>query len=164
RDWAAPQALVYPGVARHRCQTSPFAPCPVLLLPSLTPSPARAMLPHAHVRVKQKEPLMTQQKESLITDEMRAVIGKESEPITYEIDNTGCRQFARAVGYTDPIFFDEAAAKAQGYRAIVAPPGFLGNPVMLPGQSTPRRPDSLGFPTNLKRVLTGGPDYEYFTG
>jgi len=105
---------------------------------------------------------MTQQKESLITDEMRAVIGKESEPVTYEVDNTGCRQFARAVGYTDPIFFDEAAAKARGYRAIVAPPGFLGHPVIIPGKSAPRGPESLGFQTNLKRVLNGGTDYEYF--
>ncbi|TMF05499.1 MAG: hypothetical protein E6I38_11625, partial [Chloroflexi bacterium] len=42
-------------------------------LPSLTPPPSRAMLPHAHVRVTEEEPPMTQQKESLITDEMRAV-------------------------------------------------------------------------------------------
>ena len=105
---------------------------------------------------------MTQQKESLITDEMRGVIGKESDSVTYEVDNTGCRQFARAVGYTDPIFFDEAAAKARGYRAIVAPPGFLGHPVMIPGKSAPRGPESLGFQTSLKRVLNGGTDYEYF--
>ncbi len=105
---------------------------------------------------------MTQQKESLITDEMRGVIGKESDSVTYEVDNTGCRQFARAVGYTDPIFFDEAAAKARGYRAIVAPPGFLGHPVMISGKSAPRGPESLGFQTSLKRVLNGGTDYEYF--
>jgi hypothetical protein len=40
---------------------------------------------------------------SVITDEMRAVIGKESEPMTVEVDRTAVRMFARAVGYTDPI-------------------------------------------------------------
>ena len=105
---------------------------------------------------------MTQQKDSVITDEMRAAIGKESEPVTHEIDNTGCRQFARAVGYTDPIFYDEAAAKARGYRSIVAPAGFLGHPVTIPGKSAPRGPEALGFQTNLKRVLNGGTDFEYF--
>ena len=41
--------------------------------------------------------------------------------------------FARSVGHKDPIFFDEAAAKARGYRSIVAPPGFLGTPIFRPG-------------------------------
>ncbi len=61
---------------------------------------------------------MTQETTSIITDDMRARIGVESEPVAYEIDNTGCRQFARAVGYTDPIYYDEAAAKAAGHRVL----------------------------------------------
>ena len=89
---------------------------------------------------------MTQQRESIITDEMRAAIGKESDPVTYEVDNTGCRQFARAVGYTDPIFYDEEAAKARGYRAIVAPAGFIGHPVNVPAKSAPRGPEALRLP------------------
>jgi hypothetical protein len=102
------------------------------------------------------------QTSSLITDEMRGVIGREGDPVVHEVDTLGCRQFARAVGYTDPIFYDEDAAKARGYRAIVAPPGFLGHPVVIPGKSAPRGPESAGFQTNLKRVLNGGTDYEYF--
>ena len=98
---------------------------------------------------------------SLITDEMRAVIGREGDPVVHEVDNTGCRQFARSVGYTDPIFYEEAAAKARGYRAVVAPPGFLGHPVIIPGKTAPRGPEAAGFKTDLKRVLNGGTDYEY---
>ena len=40
---------------------------------------------------------------SLITDEMRAAIGREGEPTTLEVDNTGCRQFARSVGYRSDL-------------------------------------------------------------
>lgn len=35
------------------------------------------------------------------------------------------RLFAKATGQTDPIYFDEAAARARGYRSIVAPPTFV---------------------------------------
>ena len=76
---------------------------------------------------------MTQQAESVITDEMREVVGKESEPTTLEVEKTGCRMFARAVGHSDPIFYDEEAAKAAGYRSVVAPPGFLGTPIFNAG-------------------------------
>src|SRR5690349_11728131 len=104
---------------------------------------------------------MTQQTSSVITDAMRAKIGVESEPTRYEIDNTGCRQFARAVGYTDPIYFDEAAAKAKGFRGIVAPVGFLGLPVVVPGQQA-RVPEAFRLEIPYKRVLNGGTDIEYF--
>ncbi|MEO9254005.1 MAG: MaoC family dehydratase N-terminal domain-containing protein, partial [Tepidiformaceae bacterium] len=46
---------------------------------------------------------------------MRAEIGKESTPWTSEVDKTAIRMFARSVGHTDPVFYDEAAAKAAGY-------------------------------------------------
>jgi acyl dehydratase len=97
---------------------------------------------------------------AVITDKMREIIGKESDPVTNEVDNTGCRQFARSVGYTDPIFFDEEYARSKGYRGIVAPPGFLGHPVVVPGKPAPASPYSqLDIP--YKRVLNGGTDIEY---
>jgi acyl dehydratase len=96
---------------------------------------------------------------SVITDAMRAEIGKESEPVTFELDKTACRMFARAVGYTDPIYFDEEYARSKGYRGIPAPVGFLGHPVY-----DPNRPQRLGgyFRTDspFKRVLNGGTDIE----
>ena len=103
---------------------------------------------------------MAQSQASVITDEMRAVIGKESEPGTYEVDNTGCRQFARAVGYTDPVFYDEAAAKAKGYRDILAPAGFLGHPVVIPGQPV-RTAEIFRLNVPFTRILNGGTDIEY---
>lgn len=103
---------------------------------------------------------MTTGPQSIITDEMRAAIGRESAPVIYEVDKTGCRIFARAVGYRDPIFYDEEAAKAAGYRNIVAPPHFLGTPVYKPGQA--ERPGDLGLQLPLTRALNGGTDIEYF--
>ena len=104
---------------------------------------------------------MAQPKASVITDKMRAEIGVESEPVTFEVDNTACRMFARAVGYTDPIYFDEQYAKSKGYRGIPAPVGFLGHVVYNPNE-----PQRLGgyirTDTPFKRLLNGGTDIEYF--
>jgi acyl dehydratase len=106
---------------------------------------------------------MTQAGQSVITDEMRAAVGVEGPPATLEVEKTNCRMFARAVGHSDPIFYDEAAAKARGYRNIVAPPGFLGTPIF-----NPQRPaggaGEMGraFSIPYKRVLNGGTEYEYF--
>ena len=98
---------------------------------------------------------------SVITDAMRAEIGKESEPVTFEVDKTACRMFARAVGYSDPIYFDEEYARSKGYRSIPASFGFLGHPIY-----NPNAPQRLGgyfrTDTPFKRVLNGGTDIEYF--
>ena len=105
---------------------------------------------------------MTQQQESVITDEMRAAIGKESQPSTLEVDKTGCRMFARAVGHTDLIFYDEAYAKSKGYRSVVAPPGYLGTRVFAPPVAGRGGPPGIGFSVPYKRVLNGGTETEYF--
>jgi acyl dehydratase len=107
---------------------------------------------------------VTQEKTPLITDEMRAYIGKESEPYTLEVDKTSIRMFARAVGHTDPIFYDEAAARAAGYRSLVAPPGYLGTPVYNPAAGARRGGFGMGPQPSrpLNRVLNGGTEIEYF--
>ena len=105
---------------------------------------------------------MTQQAESVITDEMREIVGKEGASTTLEVEKTGCRMFARAVGHGDPIFYDEEAAKAAGYRSVVAPPGFLGTPIFNPGKErSPAETAGRGYSIPYKRVLNGGTDYEY---
>ena len=102
--------------------------------------------------------------DSVITDEMRAAIGVEGPAMVLEVEKTNSRMFARSVGHSDPIFYDEAAAKARGYRSIVAPPGFLGTPIFRPGSAggPPVEAGGRGFSVPYKRVLNGGTDYEYF--
>ena len=103
--------------------------------------------------------------QSVITDEMRAVIGVESEPYTLEVDKTAVRMFARAVGYTDPIFYDEDFAKSKGYRSLLAPPHYLGTPIFNPANSDATFGGPRGrrsFTSPYKRGLNGGTDIEYF--
>lgn len=49
------------------------------------------------------------------------IIGVESERITYEIEKGAIRKFAEAIGEENPVYFDEQAAKEQGYPSLLAP-------------------------------------------
>jgi hypothetical protein len=97
---------------------------------------------------------------SIITDEMRAVIGRESEPQTVEVTRTAVRMFARAVGHTDPVYYDVEEAHRRGYRDLRCPPAFLGTPIFNPN----RPPDNpyFSFKSPFQRVLNGGNEVEYF--
>ncbi len=107
---------------------------------------------------------MTTTNSSVITDEMRAAIGVDGPPSVLEVEKTNCRMFARSVGHKDAIFYDEDAAKAAGYRGVVAPPGFLGTPIFNPNRpaGAPGEMGGRGFSIPYKRVLNGGTEYEYF--
>ena len=54
----------------------------------------------------------------------RNAIGRESKPALNEVEKGAIRRFAEALGETNPIYFEEAAARAAGYRSVVAPPTF----------------------------------------
>ncbi|HVO20237.1 MAG TPA: MaoC family dehydratase N-terminal domain-containing protein [Anaeromyxobacter sp.] len=54
----------------------------------------------------------------------RSLIGQESEPVVHEIEKGQIRRFADALGDPNPIYQDEAAARAAGYPGLVAPPTF----------------------------------------
>ena len=89
-----------------------------------------------------------------LTDEMKAAIGTSGPPISYEVSAQGIRTFARAVGYRNPVYYDETAAQKKGHRALPAPPGFFGMPIFSPFAERTRGP--APFATPFKRVLNGG--------
>lgn len=62
---------------------------------------------------------------SAITPEMRAAVGTESEPYTFEVEKGDIARYAQAIGDADPVFSDEAAARLTRYGGIVAPPTYL---------------------------------------
>ncbi len=54
-----------------------------------------------------------------------SLVGAESPAETVEVTVEAIRQFADAVGDDNPIFHDEAAARAAGHPALVAPPTYV---------------------------------------
>src|SRR2546427_12938540 len=51
-------------------------------------------------------------------------IGKTYPSMTYAVGREKVREYARAVGETNPVHLDVEAARAAGYSDVVAPPMF----------------------------------------
>ena len=51
-------------------------------------------------------------------------IGKSYEPTTYAVGREKIKEYALAVGETNPLHTDHQAARAAGYADVVAPPMF----------------------------------------
>ncbi len=51
-------------------------------------------------------------------------IGKAYEPVLYAVGREKIKEYARAVGETNPVYLDVQAARAAGYADLVAPPMF----------------------------------------
>lgn len=53
-----------------------------------------------------------------------SAIGKSYPAVSYLVGREKVREFAYAVGETNPVYFDVEAARAAGYDDVVAPPMF----------------------------------------
>ena len=51
-------------------------------------------------------------------------IGKTYPPFEYEVGREKIREYANAVGEANPVHHDREAARAAGFRDVVAPPMF----------------------------------------
>jgi len=51
-------------------------------------------------------------------------IGKTYSPFTYDVGLEKIREYANAVGESNPVHHDRAAAREAGFRDVVAPPMF----------------------------------------
>jgi acyl dehydratase len=54
----------------------------------------------------------------------RSLIGRASDPVAIDVEKGAILRFVEAIGDPNPIYQDEAAAKAAGFPGLVAPPTF----------------------------------------
>jgi acyl dehydratase len=71
----------------------------------------------------------------------RTLIGRKSEPAVHEVEKGELRRFAEALGDPNPIYVDEAAARAAGHASLVAPPTYAA---VLAGNERFRQSLDLG--------------------
>jgi acyl dehydratase len=84
----------------------------------------------------------------------RSLIGRESEPVVHEVEKGSIRRFADALGDPNPVYQEEAAARAAGYPGLVAPPTF---PVALTANERFRHSLDLG----TRSILHGEQQFDY---
>lgn len=104
----------------------------------------------------------------LVPPETSAMVGQPlGEPVSAVVTRREAQRYARAVGDLDPIYFDEAAAKAAGYDGLVAPPTFVGHSVVEGSTLEDLREDGLWIDRNRKlrlsvtRTMFGGEEWEF---
>jgi acyl dehydratase len=86
------------------------------------------------------------------------LLGKRYPAQTYEVGREKVREFAAAIGDTNPAYFDLAAAKALGHPDLVAPPTFAVVVTRGPQISVIEDPD-LGL--DFSRVVHGDQKFEF---
>jgi acyl dehydratase len=87
-----------------------------------------------------------------------SVIGKTYEPFEYEVGREKIREYANAVGETNPVHLDPRAAREAGHPALVAPPMFAVvycAPAMLPAMFDP----DVGM--NFALMVHGGQEFAW---
>jgi len=89
----------------------------------------------------------------------RKHIGTTLPKAKLEIEKGRLRFFAKAIGETDPIYTDEAAAKAAGYPSLPAPPTFIFA-AELDADTVLAALKNMGV--NLARILHGEQQFTYF--
>jgi acyl dehydratase len=83
-------------------------------------------------------------------------VGKTHPPVVYAVGREKIKEYAHAVGETNPVHLDHEAARAAGYADVVAPPMFAvvySAPAMGPAILDPE----VGI--NLPMMVHGGQEF-----
>ena len=103
---------------------------------------------------------------TLLTDELKAWIGREvSYTAPEELSRASIRYFALAMRDENPLYLDDAYARAAGYPSVIAPPTLICETC----QYAHRAPEADGYighewhlPITGCRLIRAGNDYEFF--
>ena len=105
---------------------------------------------------------------SLIPPESFALVGEPlGDAVSATITAKDAQRYARAADDLNPVYFDEAAAKAAGYRTMIAPPTYLLYATARDGTVADLRSDGLyrgggrNVPLLVKRVMFGGQEFDF---
>jgi len=93
-----------------------------------------------------------------IPDEIKAVIGKETEPLVTEAEKGAMIKLAAAVGDPNPLWHDEKYARGTRYGGIVASPAFIN---VFSGLG--KLMGGIKVPPGFRGVrIVGGTEVEYY--
>ncbi|HVD37740.1 MAG TPA: MaoC family dehydratase N-terminal domain-containing protein [Solirubrobacterales bacterium] len=85
-------------------------------------------------------------------------VGKEWPGTTYQVGREKIKEYANALGIDNPVHFDVEAARAAGFRDVVAPPMFAvvySSPAVAPAILDPE------VELNFAAMVHGGQAFEW---
>jgi len=88
----------------------------------------------------------------------RAFIGRSWAPPPVDVEKGRIRMYVKAIGETASVHTDDAAAKAAGYRGLLAPPTFA---LTLETEALPSEQWLAELGIDIARVLHGEQRFEY---
>lgn len=89
----------------------------------------------------------------------KTMIGREFPAVTATIEDESVKAFARALGETEPLYLDDAAAQSGPFGAVIAPPTY---PIAFMAQAMSGAASSfeeLGL--NFMTLVHGEQEFEY---
>lgn len=88
-----------------------------------------------------------------------SIIGKVLGHVKFPVEAGKIQEFAHSLHFTDPIFFDEEAARRAGFPAVPAPPTYSVVSAHFPSEGDENFIEVLGL--DLKRILHGEQSWTY---
>lgn len=104
-----------------------------------------------------------------VYEKVKAAVGKTERVKLGTIRERDFQRFAIAAGNLNPLFFDDAAAKAAGYPTTIAPPLYLSSVMVWelgPPEDSMRADgtagqETVGLPVEGVRLMGGGQELEF---
>lgn len=87
-------------------------------------------------------------------------IGRKWSSAAVDVEKGRLRMYANAIGEQDPIYLDETAALAAGYRSLLAPPTFA---ITLETEALDNRAQLQELDIDIAQVLHGEQSFIFHT-
>lgn len=84
----------------------------------------------------------------------KSLVGLTGKPFVFEVEKRHIRQFAEAIGDSNPLYVDEDYAANTVYGGIIAPPSF---PIVISQESG----GEVELPLDYSRMLHGEQEFIY---
>lgn len=92
--------------------------------------------------------------------ELKDFIGKESDPVIFEIEKGMIKKFAEAIEDTNPLWQNEEYANKSKYGSIIAPPTFFS--FLRSFEFIVQFVEAVNTKWHLKRTVNASNELEYY--
>ncbi len=88
----------------------------------------------------------------------KSALEREFPPFEFPVERGKIKEFARALGETNPVYYDRDHARAQGFPDVIAPPTFTRN---FHHEEPPHAELLRDLSLNNERILHGEQEFIY---